>query len=145
MKVASTILFRRKLSVVLICPTREWMLGTTPSPLVAAVGSSLLVGTVVSRPLRAVVRGRHQRLFCWLIIKWRTDKLLSSDSSCGTESMRRLSGRINQRTSLCLQSFVASASETGRGGKHRIAPEKSVSLCGSGKKTPFTARRLRPC
>lgn len=103
----------------LICPTLKRTVGTTPSPLGAAVSSSLLVGTVVSRLLWAIVRGEHQRLFFWLIIKWRTDKRLSSDPSCGTESMRRLSGRINRRTSLCLQSFMALCclcSGGGRGG-----------------------------
>lgn len=90
----------------LICLTLKWTVGAAPSPLVASVSSSLLVGTVVSRLLWAIVRGWHQRLFFWLIIKWRTDKRLSSDPSCGTESMRRLSGRIKWRTSLCLQSLM---------------------------------------
>lgn len=109
----------------------KWTVRTSPSPLADAVGSSLLVGTGASRLLWAIVRGLHQTLL--LIIKWHTDKRLSSNPSCGTESMRRLSGRINQTTSLYLQSFMALrclCSGGGRKGERapRVAPEKHASL-----------------
>lgn len=107
----------------------ERTVGTTLTPLGATVISSLLVHIVVGSLLWAIVRGKHQRLLFRLIIKWRTDKQLSSDPSCGTESMRRLSGRINQRTSFCLQSFMALCCLCSGGGG-----ETKKALLGTGKK-----------
>lgn len=85
-----------------------------------------------------LVEGCYRTLYC-LIIKWRADKRLSSDLSCGTESMRRLSGRINWRTSLCLQSLMALCClrrEGGRGEPCIAQKHESASLHPSERNRP---------